>query len=197
MECRDGASLGAPMAVTQRARRILYIVTEDWYFLSHRLPMARAAKAAGFEVHVAANVGTGAEAITREGFILHPVPFVRGKVSPLGNLATIRALRAVQQALKPDVVHRVALQPVVLGALAAVGLPAASVNAITGLGHTFISDSAKARAVRAFIAATLRLLINRTGCLALVQNPDDQRLLQKMGFPPKRIALIPGSGVDA
>ena len=24
--------------------RILYVVTEDWYFLSHRLPMARAAR---------------------------------------------------------------------------------------------------------------------------------------------------------
>ena len=29
------------------APRILYVVTEDWYFLSHRLPMARAAKAGG------------------------------------------------------------------------------------------------------------------------------------------------------
>ncbi len=37
--------------------RVLYVVTEDWYFLSHRLPMARAARAAGFEIHVATNVG--------------------------------------------------------------------------------------------------------------------------------------------
>ena len=68
-----------------RVVRILYIVTEDWYFLSHRLPMARAARDAGFDVHVATNVGDGAAAIANEGFILHPVPFVRGRIDPLGN----------------------------------------------------------------------------------------------------------------
>jgi glycosyltransferase involved in cell wall biosynthesis len=184
------------MALNQRPARILYIVTEDWYFLSHRLPMARAARTADFEVHVATNVEHGAEAIEREGFVLHRVPFTRGRVAPAGNLATIRALRNVQRAVKPDVVHRVALQPVVLGAIAAIGLPGASVNAITGLGHTFIADSFKARAVRACIAGILRLLINRAGSVALVQNPDDRTLLEGMGFAPERIALIPGSGVD-
>jgi len=33
--------------------KLLYLVTEDWYFYSHRLPMARAAQAAGFDVVVA------------------------------------------------------------------------------------------------------------------------------------------------
>ena len=56
------------------ALRVVYVVNQDWFFLSHRLPMARAAKAAGFEVHVATNVGDGGAAIEREGFILHPVP---------------------------------------------------------------------------------------------------------------------------
>ena len=73
--------------------RLLYVVTEDWYFLSHRLPMARAARDAGFEVHVATRVADGAAAIGAEGFTLHPVPFVRGRLSPSGTLATIRALR--------------------------------------------------------------------------------------------------------
>ena len=73
--------------------RLLYVVTEDWYFLSHRLPMARAARDAGFEVHVATRVVDGAAAIRAEGFMLHPVPFVRGRISPFGTIATIRALR--------------------------------------------------------------------------------------------------------
>ena len=41
---------------TKPRRRILYIVNEDWAFLLNRLPMARAARDAGFEVHVATNV---------------------------------------------------------------------------------------------------------------------------------------------
>ena len=127
------------------AKRILYVVSEDWYFLSHRLPMARAARDAGFDVHVATNVRSGAEAIAREGFTLYPVAFTRGRIAPGSILATIRALRRVHRRVEPDIVHRVALQPTVLDAIAAFGLPGASVNAITGLGHTFIADTFKAR----------------------------------------------------
>src|SRR5262245_66327520 len=79
--------------------RLLFVVTEDWFFLSHRLPMARAAQAAGFEVHVATNVADGAAAIEREGFVLHPVNFARGRLSPLATLGTIRALRALHRRL--------------------------------------------------------------------------------------------------
>src|SRR5262245_4691259 len=122
------------------APRLLYVVTEDWYFLSHRLPMARAARAAGFEVHVATRVVNGAAAIEAEGFILHPVPFVRGKISLPATLKTIAALRRLHKSIAPDVTHHVALQSTILGSLAAIGRPGARVNALTGFGFTFISN---------------------------------------------------------
>src|SRR5476651_1784718 len=81
--------------LTRPTPRVLYVVTEDWYFLSHRLPMARAARAAGFEIHVATRMVDGAAAIESEGFTLHPVSFVRGRVSPLATLCTIFALRRI------------------------------------------------------------------------------------------------------
>ena len=171
-------------------------MTEDWFFLSHRLPMARAAKAAGFEVHVATNVADGAAAIAREGFVLHPVRFARGKLSPVATLTTIRTLRRLHRDLAPDLVHHVALQATILGSLAALGLPVARVNAITGLGYSFISDSARARAVRVVIGTLLRLLVDRPRSVALVQNPDDRDLLLRLGIAAERIVLIPGSGVD-
>ena len=176
--------------------RLLYVVTEDWFFLSHRLPMARAAQAAGFEVHVATNVADGADAIAREGFILHPVRFARGRLSPFATLATIAALRRLHRDMTPTLVHHVALQATILGALAALGRPAACVNAMTGLGYAFISDSVKARTMRAGLGPLLRWLIDRRRSVALVQNPDDQALLAGLGIAPRRIILIPGSGVD-
>jgi glycosyltransferase involved in cell wall biosynthesis len=176
--------------------RLLYVVTEDWFFLSHRLPMARAAQAAGFEVHVAANMADGAAAIAREGFVLHPVRFARARLSPLATLATIRALRDLHRRLAPDLVHHVALQPTILGSLAALGVPVARVNAVTGLGYAFIAESFKARIVRGVIGTLLRLLVDRRRSVALVQNPDDRALLQGLGIAAERIVLIPGSGVD-
>lgn len=176
--------------------RVLYVVTEDWAFLLHRLPMARAAKAAGFEVHVATNAAEGAAAIAREGFALHPVRFARGRLSPTAVLATIRDLRRIHRTVNPTLVHRVAIEPIVIDALATLGLPDASVNAITGLGYTFIANSIKARALRQMIGLVLRFLINRPRSVALVQNADDLMLVSALGVAPDRISLIPGSGVD-
>ena len=103
------------------APRLLYVVTEDWYFLSHRLPMARAARAAGFEVHVATNIANDADDIAREGFVVHPVRFRRGRLSPFAALGTIRALRKVYREVDPAIVHHVAMQPIALGILASLG----------------------------------------------------------------------------
>ena len=176
--------------------RLLYVTAEDWAFLSHRLPMARAARDAGFEIHVATRVRNGAAAIEAERFILHPVPFARGSLSPLAALATIAALRRVHRAVGPDLTHRVALQTCVLGMIATLGSRAPSVNAFIGLGYSFTTDSAKARALRRLIGAVLRFLINRDASIALVQNGDDLAALVSLGIPTDRIAVISGSGVD-
>src|ERR1700733_10922349 len=176
--------------------RLLYVTVEDWAFLSHRLPMARAARDAGFEVHVATRVQGGAAAIKAERFVLHPIPFTRGSLSPFAALATIAALRRVHRAVRPDITHHVALQSCVLGTLAALGRPVACVNAFIGLGYSFTSNAAKARALRRFVGPVLRNLIDRDSSIALVQNGDDLAALMSLGIPENHIALIPGSGVD-
>ena len=104
--------------------RLLYVVTEDWYFLSHRLPMARAARDAGFEVHVATRVVDGAAAIAAEGFVLHPVPFVRGRHRAIRHHRhDPRAAATFTGTIAPAIVHHVALQATVLGSIAALGRP--------------------------------------------------------------------------
>jgi len=176
--------------------RLLYVVTEDWAFLSHRLPMARAARDAGFEVHVATRVRNGAAAIEAERFILHPIPFARGSLSPFPALSTIAALRRVHRQIDPALTHHVALQACVLGMLASLGRECACVNAFIGLGYSFTSETYKARAVRGALGSLLRFLVNRKNSIALVQNSDDMTALMSLGIAKSRIALIPGSGVD-
>jgi glycosyltransferase involved in cell wall biosynthesis len=176
--------------------RLLYVVTEDWAFLSHRLPMARAAREAGFEVHVATHVSNGAAAIEAERFILHPIPFARGSLSPLASLLTVAALRRVHRGVRPVLAHHVALQACVLGMLASLGRPCTCVNAFIGLGYLFTSKTGKARAVRTVVGSLLRFFINRKNSIALVQNSDDMAALISLGIAKERIALISGSGVD-
>ncbi|HZP68488.1 MAG TPA: glycosyltransferase family 4 protein [Pseudolabrys sp.] len=178
------------------ARRILYLVSEDWYFVSHRLPMARAARDAGHDVHVATRIGNYADAITREGFALHPIHWRRGNLNPVRFLAAVLETRRVYRQVSPDLVHHVALVPTLIGSLASLGLPVVRLNALAGLGFAFTSETAKARAVRPLARLLLRRLLKRPRTTVLVQNPDDYAMMAKLGVPKDNIALIPGSGVD-
>lgn len=178
------------------AQTILYLVSEDWYFMSHRLPMARAAKAAGYDVHVAARVAKHGAAILAEGFTLHPVAWRRGSLNPFVLLGTVREIRRLYRRLKPDLVHHVALVPSVLGSIAALGLPMARLNAFAGLGFAFTSSTLKARFMRGIAAPLMRWLLNRPATCVLVQNPDDRDAVLALGVPKHHIALIPGSGID-
>jgi glycosyltransferase involved in cell wall biosynthesis len=178
------------------ARKILYLVSEDWYFVSHRLPMARAAKRAGYDVHVATRVKECGDEITREGFVLHPIHWRRGSVNPVRLLAAVRETRRIYRQVKPDLVHHVAVVPAIIGSLAVLGLPIVRLNALAGLGFAFTSDTAKARIVRPFAQLLLRWLLKRPKTVVLVQNPDDYAVVVALGLRKEAIVLIPGSGVD-
>jgi mannose/cellobiose epimerase-like protein (N-acyl-D-glucosamine 2-epimerase family)/glycosyltransferase involved in cell wall biosynthesis len=181
---------------TESAPRVVYLVTEDWYFMSHRLPMARAARDAGFEIHVATRINRHAAAIEAEGFYPHAIRWQRGSLDPVGLFRVVREVRELYRSLNPALVHHVALQATLAGSLAALGLPIACVNAMTGLGTLFISNDARMRIARALLAPTLRALLNRSRSSVLVQNADDRALMEVIGVDPARIVLIAGSGVD-
>lgn len=175
---------------------LLYLVTEDWYFLSHRLPMALAAQQAGYRVHVATRVAKGAADIEKLGFTLHPLAWQRGSINPFDVLANIRQVRSLYRTLKPDLAHHVGLQASIIGSLAATGLPLAILNALNGLGFAFTSRNIKALVLRPAISVLIRFLMRRDSARALVQNPDDRAELIRLGVSSAKIEIIPGSGVD-
>jgi glycosyltransferase involved in cell wall biosynthesis len=177
-------------------QKILYLVSEDWYFVSHRLPMAHAARSAGYEVHVVTRIGNCAGQIEREGFRLHPIQWRRGSMNPFRFLRAVMETRRLYRQIRPDLVHHVALVPTIIGSAAALGLPLARLNALAGLGFVFTSATAKARAARWIANPLLGWLLKRPHTAALVQNLDDRSMVAQLGVPQERIALIPGSGVD-
>ena len=126
--------------------KLLYVVTEDWFFVSHFLPMARAAKAAGFEVVVATRIRQHGDAVAREGLRVLPLQAERASLDPLKLVQAFLLLVRIMRAEQPDIVHCIALRSIVLGGLAArlVGTKAI-VLAPTGLGELWIGDGARHR----------------------------------------------------
>ena len=178
--------------------RVLFLVTEDRFFWSHRLPLARAALRNGYEVIVATRVSSYAERIRAEGFRLIPLRLIRESYSPLKELRAIHQLRKIYAAERPDIVHQVALKPVLYGSIAALGHKETKViNALTGLGYLVASSSLKARALRMVVWSAFKFLLNRPNCRVLLQNQDDRELLiAELRMRPEKVALIRGSGVD-
>lgn len=178
--------------------RLLFLVTEDWYFCSHRLPIARAARDAGFAVTVATRVAAHGEAIRAEGFDLVSLRMERANSNPLREIAALAEIIRVYRRVRPDIVHHVAVKPALVGSLAArlIRVPRV-VNAIAGLGFVYASRSLKARILRPCISLGFRVLLNGRRSRVIVQNPDDRRLLiENRLVAPERLTVIKGSGVD-
>jgi glycosyltransferase involved in cell wall biosynthesis len=175
---------------------LLYLVTEDWYFVSHRLPMACAAQRAGYDVHVATRVDQHGGEIERLGFRLHPLDWRRRSLAPLDVARVVRDVRRIYRGVAPDIVHHVSLEPTIVGSLASLGLPVVVLDALTGMGFAFASRSAKAQALSAVLAPLLRYRCGRRRVAVLVQNPDDRAIIASLGVPQAETFTIHGSGID-
>ncbi len=179
-------------------RSILFLVTEDWYFCLHRLPIARAARDAGFRVLVATQVHEHREAIEQEGFKLIPMRWTRQSLNPLHALSEVRQISAIYRQFQPDLVHHVALKPSLYGTVAG-GITGISpiVNNLAGLGQAFSSKGVLAGIIRAGLVGAFKVLFRRPGVCTIVENSDDQHFLATtVGIGSQAVALVRGIGVD-
>ena len=185
-------------SVTAKRKKLLFLVTEDWYFCSHRLPPARAALAAGYDVVVATRVERRGEEIISEGFKLVALGLRRRSRNPFTELAAVIEIIKLYWRERPDVVHHVALKPVLYGSFAALLLRRpAVVNAMAGMGFLFTSSRRTAGALRAVVSRVFRVILNADRNVLILQNPDDAAMLIAGGLvEPSRVRLIRGSGVD-
>jgi glycosyltransferase involved in cell wall biosynthesis len=181
-----------------RDRTLLYLVTEDWYFASHRLTLATRAVRAGFRVIVVCRVRDHGDIIRAAGCEVVPLTISRSGLNPLREAICLWRLRRLYRDLRPAIVHHVALKPVVYGSLAAqaAAVPCV-VNALAGLGFLFTSASLKARTLRPILNIALRRVLNREGTRTIVQNPDDRRMLISKGIArSEHMLLLKGVGAD-
>jgi glycosyltransferase involved in cell wall biosynthesis len=173
----------------------LLFCTEDWFVCSHWLPHIEAAKDAGFEVHVVTRVQRHREAIEARGAAVVPLDLSRRSRNPFAELRVIAQLVGIYRRLAPELVLHIALKPVVYGTVAAAfSRPRGLVNYIAGLGWLFTTGTARGRLLRWPVARVLGMVLKRGQ--VIVENPNDQAQVERLGVPASRITRIPGAGVD-
>lgn len=178
------------------AKRILYVATVDWFFISHRLPLAVAAQSAGYDVTVAASDTGVAHKIKEAGLKFAPLPFSRSSLNPILETKTLLAIWKIIRRVKPDVLHNVSLKPVLYGGIAGrMARVPRIISAITGFGHLF--SNASGGAMRKTVQVVLRWLWNSSHSIIIVQNEDHATFIREQGLEQSsQIVVIQGAGVD-
>ena len=177
---------------------LLFVVNVDWFFLSHRLPIALEAQRLGYEVHIATGLTDKLDELQRHGLVVHPLALDRSSAGVGNAWRTMVELWRVFRAVRPDVVHLVTIKPVLLGGLMArlAGVPAV-VAAVSGLGFVFIAHGAKAAVRRWLVSAMYRVALGHRNLKVVFQNPDDRASLAKLAhLADSKVEMIRGSGVD-
>ncbi|TMJ04761.1 MAG: glycosyltransferase family 4 protein [Alphaproteobacteria bacterium] len=175
--------------------KLLYLVTEDWFFVSHFLPMARTARAAGYEVVVATRVREHAAHIEAEGFRVVPLEGERRSLGVFEALRGFLRIVSIVRAERPDIVHCIALRMVALGGLAArFGGAKRLVLAPTGLGLAWSEDSAINLSARTALRVIIGRWLRGPQTRYLFENTDDPR---EFGLEnSSAVTIVPGAGVD-
>lgn len=179
--------------------KILYVLTEDWFFFTHRLVVARASRAAGYEVVIAAREAAHGEAIRSEGFELVDLPTMRRAFPLWAEPYNIWSLYRLIMKVRPTLIDLVALKPAFFGTIAARLAGKTPVFCtLTGLGFVFTSESVKARILRPFVTMVLRYFLGHPSVNVVVQNREDKALLLRLRLiTDERCHIVLGSGVDA
>lgn len=176
--------------------KLLFFISEDWYYWSHRRPLALEAREAGYDVVLVTRVGGLQARIEADGIRVVPFAISRGGMNPLRDVGMLARLIAVYRRERPTLVHQVAIKPVIFGSIAAriVGV-ARVVNALGGLGFSFTSRSWRGRFLRVLVRLLLRAALSRG--LLVLQNADDAALLCGERIVDRaQIRIVRGSGVD-
>lgn len=179
-------------------KKLLFVVNVDWFFLTHRLPIALKARQAGFEVHIATGITDKLNVLQAYGLTVHPLGLVRGGFGAFNALKTLIELRQVFRTVQPDLVHLVTIKPVLLGGLVARWLRVpALVSAVSGLGYVFTANGGLAKLQRWAVSRIYSMTFGHHNQAVILQNPDDRdTLLSNTGLSCSKVEMIRGSGVD-
>jgi glycosyltransferase involved in cell wall biosynthesis len=177
--------------------KILFIATEDWFFVSHFLPMARAAREMGMDVAVVARDNGRSAPILALGARFIPLQAERRSLSPVGLIRQIFTLIGIFKAEKPDIVHCIALKPIGLAGLAArlANVPA-QVFALTGLGFLGARQDKRGEVARALVRLALRYGLETPRTRYLFENADDPALLGLDPADTGKVTIVGGAGID-
>lgn len=175
-------------------KKIVYIVNVDWFFMSHRLPLALHAIESGWDVYLLTKVTDKRGVLDGNGIHVINVPFGRTSINPVAELKCLIKISRLLKKIKPDVIHNVTWKGCLWGSIAAKMVGNTHVvNALSGLGSVFIGQGM----VNKIMGRLAKIAFKNDYAAFIFQNPDDIKWFKELKYASEdRIYLIKGSGID-
>ncbi|MEC4727740.1 glycosyltransferase family 4 protein [Shewanella sp. D64] len=182
-----------------KKERILFVVNVDWFFISHRLPIAIKAMSDGYEVHLACSNTGKLQKLAELGINIHELSFSRSGNGLLNELGTVTLLRKVIAKVQPNILHAVTIKPVIYSGIVLHSFMSKPkfVAAISGLGYVFSADNLRAKLTRLFVSVLYKFAFKHKNKIVIFQNKTDESILSRVTrLKPIDKELIRGSGAD-
>jgi len=178
--------------------KLFFLTTDDSSFWSHRLTLARASRKGGADVVIMTRRGEHRTRLEKEGFRVIAWNISRKSLNPIREFLSFFQVLRTYRRERPDLVHHIALKPIVYGSLAARLCGCISVvNTVTGFGPVFTRTNLLSKVLQSLLINVLGLCFGTENGRVIVQNDDDRDLLLKKRIvAPKNIVLTPGFGVN-
>jgi len=180
-------------------KKVLFIVSEDWYFISHRLSLAKSAIDNGYEVTLITRISKHRDYLNSLGIKTVNWPIIRRSLNPFQELKTIYCIIKTVRSYKPDLIYSVGIKPVIYTVLSKTLFNVNGiVLALAGLGFIFRSNRFSAKLIKLFIVSIFRIFLNGSKNIRLiVQNNDDSEIIKHLKIISiDKIRIIHGSGID-
>ena len=176
--------------------KLLIIINEDRFFLSHRKEIALRARQAGHDVTIVCKDTGDRAAVEALGLRMIDLPINPTGMNIREEFRTLRFLYKLYKKERPDIVHHVGLKTILWGGLAAkLAKCHGVVNAVSGLGVLFSNKKPglKTRGVMAL----MKYANHRDNIRAIFQNHEDKALFVRHNIIQEQDCVyIKGSGVN-
>lgn len=179
-------------------KKIMFVVNDGNFFVSHRLAIAERLLRDKYQVHLAVGENSTNNILSNAPFIIHPLNLKRNSLGLFSNILLFLQITILFLRIRPDLVHLITIKPVLLGGIASLFFRKMSVVvAITGLGYLYVSSGFSTRLIRYLAGICYKLVLSKKKLMVIFQNEDDRKFITSLtGLSHDKIIMIKGSGVD-
>ena len=172
-------------------------VNVDWFFLSHRLPIAKSSIRNSVEMFVYTDFTKNNAMDYSEEFSLLQSPISRSsKYSILVIIEFIKTYLLILKK-KPDLIHAVTIKPIILLGIIARLTKTPFVGAITGFGPVSNQVNLLYRLRFKLVLLVYKFIYSAKSAKAICQSEHDKETLLRFRVCiESKISIIPGSGVN-